>query len=262
MNGKVVDPNGAGVANAIVALEQPDPNGDKDASGNPIERIMASTTTATDGTWAICPLVQGDTSKPYDIVIIGSNASGILSPSVITGVSVGSTTGSVTLNAAASALTTAANTTGALSGQITSINSSSAGTPIDAALSVLETVGGVDYTLPLPATATQLNPLALVVTTAANQTPACSPGASDCYNYTLTVPASGAYIGAWSASAISLTAPANPLATYIVDGIATQTGTSKLDCAVSEQFSTATALTTTPLPPTAINLNLAFMGCQ
>jgi len=262
MNGKVVDANGSAVANAIVALEQPDPAGTKDAGGNPIERIVATTTTASDGTWAICPLVQGDTSKPYDLVIIGGNASGMLSPTIITGVSVGSTAGTVTLSAAATGLTTAVNTTATLSGQVTSVNMSSAGTPIDSALSVLETVSGVDYTVPLPASNTQTNPVALVVTTAANQTPACNPGASDCYNYSLTVPASSAYIGGWSASTITLTPPAAPLATYIVDGVATQTGTATLDCSPSEQFTTATALTTTPLPPAATGLNLAFTGCQ
>jgi hypothetical protein len=262
MNGKVVDATGAPVANAMVALEQPDPSGTKDASGNPIERIVATTTTATDGTWVICPLVQGDTSKRYDLVIIGSNASGMLSPTIVTGVSVGSTAGTVTLNAPASGLTTATNTVGTLSGQVTSVNSTSTGTPIDAALSVLETVGGVDYTVPLPATATQTNPIALIVTTAANQTPACDPGGSDCHNYTLTVPASSAYIGAWSSGSIALTTPAAPLATYIVDGVATQTGTLTLNCSPSEQFTSATGLTTTPLPPAALNLNLAFTGCQ
>ena len=262
MNGKVVDATGSPVANAIVALEQPDPTGDKDTSGNPIERIVATTSTGSDGTWAICPLVQGITAKPYDVVIIGSNATGMLSPTIITGVSVGSAVGTVILNAAATALTQAANTAATLSGQVTSVNSSSSGTPIDAALSVLETVGGVDYTVPLPPTATQTNADALIVTTAPNQTPACNPGASDCYNYSLTVPASNAYIGAWSSSTISLTTPASPLATYIVDGIATQTGTTTLNCTPSEQFTTATALTTTPLPPAATNLNLAFTACQ
>lgn len=262
MNGKVVDAGGSPVANAIVALEQPDPSGARDAGGNPIDRIMATTTTASDGTWAICPLVQGDTTKPYDVVIIGSNATGMLSPTIVTGVSVGSTIGTVTLNAAASALTPAVNTAASLSGQVTSVNSSSVGTPIDAALGVLETVNGFDYTIPLPPTAIQTNPDALIVTTAPNQTPACNPGASDCYNYSLTVPASSAYIGAWSSTTISLNAPGSPLASYIVDGIATQTGTATLNCSPSEQFTTATALAEVPLPPAAANLNLAFTGCQ
>jgi len=262
MNGKVVDAGGSPVANAIIALEQPDPTGTKDASGNPIDRIMVTTSTAYDGTWAICPLVQGITTKPYDVVIIGSNATGMLSPTIVTGVSVGSTVGTVRLNAAASLLTPAANTAATLSGQVTSVNSSNAGTPIDAALGVVETVGSIDYTIPLPPTATQTNPLALIVTTAPNQTPACNPGASDCYNYSLTVPASSAYIGAWSSTTLSLAAPVNPLAAYIVDGIATQTGTATLNCSPSEKFTAATALTPTPLPPAATSLNLAFGSCQ
>ena len=262
MNGKVVDATGAAVAGATVALEQPD--GTKDSSGNPIDRIVAATLTASDGTWVICPLTQGNPSKPYDVVIIGGNASGMLSPTIVTGVSVGSTAGTVTLNAPASALTAAANTTATLSGQVTSVNTSSAGTPIDASLRVLETFSGMDYTIPLPATTTQISPVSIDFTTAANQTPACNPGSTDCYNYSITVPASSAYIGAWSSGAISLTAPTSALATYIVDGLATTTGstTPGPDCTPSELFTTATSLTTTPLPPAATGLNLAFTSCQ
>ena len=263
MNGKVVDANGTPVSGAFVALEQPDTNGAKDKSGNLIERIVTSTSTASDGTWAICPLLQGDTTKPYDIVVIGSNASGMLSPTIITGVMIGSTAGTVKLNAAAPALTTAANTVATLSGQVTSVNTSSGGTPIDAALSVLETFNGVDYTIPLPATTTQTNPAALVVTTTNTaQTPPCNPASVDCINYSLQVAASSAYVGAWSSSTITLNTPANPLATYILDGLATTHGTSTADCTPSEQFTAATALTTTPLPPAAGNLNLAFTACQ
>ena len=263
MNGKVVDANGNAVPGAFVALEQPDTSGAKDKSGNPIERIVTSTSTGSDGTWAICPLLQGDTTKPYDIVIIGSTASGMLSPTIVTGVMIGSTAGTVKLNAAAASLTTAANTAATLSGQVTSITAANAGTPIDAALSVLETFNGVDYTIPLPATTTQTNPSALVVTTTNTaQTPPCNPAAVDCINYSLQVPASSAYIGAWSSSTITFTTPANPLATYVVDGMATTHGTSTADCSPSEQFTAATALTTSPLPPAAGNLNLAFTGCQ
>ncbi len=263
MNGKVVDATGAAVAGATVALEQPD--GTKDSSGNPIDRIVLATVTASDGTWVICPVPASTYGNTYDVVIIGSNATGMLSPTIVTGVSVGSTVGTIKLNAAAAALTSAANTAGTLSGQVTSVNASSAGVVIDAALSVLETFSGVDYTIPLPATGAQSSADAALVTTAAytNQSPACSPTSADCANYSIVVPASSAYIGAWSSGTITLTAPASALATYTVDGIATtDSSTPTSDCTPPEKFTTATALTTTPLPPAAANLNLAFTGCN
>ncbi|HUX45899.1 MAG TPA: DUF4382 domain-containing protein [Terracidiphilus sp.] len=266
MNGKVVDANGNPIAGAIVALEQPMGT---DANGNPVDRFLVAATTASDGTWVICPVMQGDPTKPYDVVVTGSDSTGIaLAPTIVTGVSVGSTVGTVTLNASASVLAatgTPTNSLATLSGQVTSVNASSAGTVIDADLTVLETIGSMDYTIPIPMTTTQTGGADLIVTTApnTNQNPACNPTSADCANYALQLPASGAYIGAWSSSTITYTPPANPLATYFVDGNATVSGSSSsIDCTPSEQMTAATALTSTPLPSTATGLDLAFTGCQ
>jgi hypothetical protein len=258
MNGKVTDAAGNPVAGAMVAVEQP--NG-TDAGGHPIDRFLAAETTGTDGAWVICPLVVGDTTKPYDVVVTGASSTGILfAPTIITGVNIGSTVGTIKLNASATA-TTPALSTATITGQVTSVNSALAGVVIDAGLSVLETVNGVDYTVLLPMTATQTGGASLVVTTSsAPQTPPCNPLSADCINYSLQTQATGAYIGAWSASgAYTLTEP-NPVPVYMVDGNATPTGsTTATDCSPSEKISTAITLAGTPPTGTA---NFAFTGCS
>jgi Domain of unknown function (DUF4382) len=261
LNGKVTDAAGNPIAGAMVALEQPDPSGATDSSGNPIDRILMSTSTASDGTWSICPVMAGNTTKPYDIVVTGADATGILyAPSIETGVSIGSTAGTVVLNTSASD-TSAALSTATVSGQVTSVNSSMAGTVIDAELSVLETIHSVDYTIPMPMTATQTGGASMTVTTAPNttQNPACNPTSSDCADYSIQVPALGAYVGVWSSSGVTLTQP-NLLPIYSIDGMATVSGsTSTTDCTPSEVIASAGTLAGAPPIGTA---NLAFTGCQ
>jgi Domain of unknown function (DUF4382) len=257
LNGKVTDAAGNPVAGAMVAVEQPLGT---DANGHPIDRFLAAETTGADGTWVICPLVVGDTSKSYDVVVTGSTSAGILfAPSIVTGVGIGNTVGTIKLNASASA-TTAALSTATITGQVTSINSSLAGVVIDANLSILETVNGVDYTILLPMTATQTGGASMLVTTSSSpQTPPCNPLSTDCINYSLQTQAAGAYIGAWSTSGATLAQP-NPVPIYMVDGNATGTGsTTTPDCTPSEQISSAVTLAGSPLAGTA---NLAFTGCS
>lgn len=259
MNGKVVDALGNPVAGAIVALEQPD--GSKDAAGNPIDRFITAEVTGSDGTWVICPLVasvDGDPTKPYDLVITGGSSGVLYAPSIVTGISIGSTAGTVKLNVAAGA--TASSTTATITGQVTS--SANATTPqvVDVALGILETVNKVDYTIPLPTTATQTGGQNLTVTTAAtaNGTPAC-PANTDCYNYTLQTEALGAYIGTWGSGGTTLAQP-NAVPVYMVDGNATtNTSTPTTTCNPSEQISSAVALTGSPLVGSA---NLAFTSCM
>ncbi len=266
MNGTVVDATGSPVANAIVSLEQPD--GTEDSNMVPIDRVVASTTTDANGNWNICPLVMevdGDPSKPYDLVITGSANGVIYAPSIVTGISMGSTAGKVTLNAAASG-STSASTLGTITGQVTSNATSTSAQAVDVYLSILETVKGVDYTIPLPSVAAtsttqaQVAGNSMMVTTAAtaNMTnPAC-PNNSDCYDYTLFTQGLGAYIGAWSSGGVTMTQP-NPIPTTILDGNATAVGTTSETCDPSEQFASA-VLAGSPLA--VGNVNLAFSGCS
>lgn len=272
MNGKVMTAgaNSVPVAGAVVSLEQPDSTG--------VDRVLVSTVTAPDGTWVICPVMQGDTTKPYDVVITGATSTGILyAPSIVTGVNIGSTVGTVALNMPAGTNITAATSTAMISGQVTSENASNAGTAIDATLTVLETFTNGTYTIPLPMTATQSAATAVTVTTAmpGSQNPACNPGGAYCADYgpltqsygttqsagPLQVPAAGAYMGAWSSSGVTLSQP-TVLPAYVVDGIATVPNSATTnDCTPSEQK--ATILFNVNAPTLSVtNANLAFTGCQ
>ena len=273
MNGKVVTPgaNPVAVAGAVVSLEQPDSTG--------VDRILASTVTAPDGTWVICPVMEGNTSKPYDVVITGASSTGILfAPSIVTGVNIGSTVGTVVLNPPVGTNVTAATSTAVISGQVTSVNASSAGTAIDATLTVLETTTSGTYTIPLPMTATQEAETDLTLTTAMNatQNPACNPTSAFCANYgpltqgfgtaqssgPLQVPAAGAYIGAWSSSGATLSQP-NLLPAYVVDGIATVPSSADTSDCANNGEQKATVLFNATAPTLSVtNANLVFTGCQ
>ena len=240
INGKVVDANGP-VIGAMVSLEQ------KDSTGT--DRVVDSAATGNDGTWVICPVVLGDPTKPYDVVVTGVSSTGALyAPSIVTGVAVGDTVGTVTLNPP----TVPAASSATLSGQI----SSNSPVVIDVIASALESVSGTNYTIPLPIVSGQSSAvLALETAAQSTQNPACA-ASTYCANYQMVLPSSGAYIGAWSASGPTLTHPA-PLATYVVDGITTSTCTTS----TSELMSTAVTLTGTG-PFTANVSTLAFAGCS
>jgi hypothetical protein len=272
MNGKVVTAgaNPVAVAGAVVSLEQPDATG--------VDRVLVSTTTASDGTWVICPVMQGQTSKPYDVVVTGATSAGVLfAPSIVTGVTIGSTVGTVALNMPAGTNITAATSTAVLSGQVTSENASNAGTAIDATLTVLETFTNGTYTIPLPMTATQNAGTAVTVTTATftSQSPACNPTSAFCADYgplaqnfspaqasgPLQVPAAGAYIGTWSSSGATLTQP-TILPGYVVDGIATVPNSAATSDCANNGEAKAAILFNANAPTLAGTGNLAFTGCQ
>lgn len=249
INGSVIDAStGKAVAGtAWVALEQPDAGG--------VDRVIQSTIANTDGTFVFCPLPAGN----YDVVISGvRSADGALyAPTIITGVAVGDTTGAVKLNAPTLA---AASSFANLNGLVTSANTSNAATAIDVTLTALATVNGKIFTIPQQPAVTPFYGVSQVVTTVAGPVgnpPAACPSGTDCINYSLPVPSTGAYIGAWSAGGATLTQPA-PLPSYAVDGI-----TTSVCSAIDVNSNPPLALTGTgPFTNVAITPNLAFTGCQ
>ena len=249
INGSVIDAStGKAVAGtAWVALEQPDAGG--------VDRVVQSTIANTDGTFVFCPLPAGN----YDVVISGIRSSdgALYAPTIVTGVAVGDTTGAVKLNAPVLA---AASSFANLTGLVTSANTSNAPTAIDVTLTALATVNGKIYTIPQQPAATPFYGVSQAVTTAAGPVgtpPVACPSGTDCINYSLPVPSTGTYIGAWSASGATLAQPA-ALPSYAVDGITTST------CSAAEVNSNPPlALTGTgPFTSVAITPNLAFTGCQ
>ena len=248
INGKVLDKATGNPASGTVTvnLEQ------KDQSG--IDRIVRSATAAADGTFVFCPLSAGT----YDVIVVGTRTDGVLyEPTVLTGVSVGDTTGNINLYLPATAATSAAT----LTGVVTSQNSSNAATPADVGLSVLETVNSTTYTIPLPLTSTQ-TAATLPVETAGSTTTLTCPTGTDCASYTMHISSGGPYVGAWSAGGATL-AQSTPLATYVVDGIATVPSSGGLaDCSPSELKSTpASALS--GAGPYSLNVpTLAYTMCH
>lgn len=253
INGTVVDAATGKPVNGtvVVTLEQKDSNG--------IDRPIAggAKVANTDGTFVYCPLPAGT----YDVVVVGTTSGSpgsFYQPSIVTGVTVGSTTGTIKL------YLPAATPNASIAGVVSAQNASNAGTIADVELSALEMVNSTTYTIPLPPTSTQSSET-LNVETAAAVSPATCPagnpsGTTDCVNYTMNVPSGAVNIGAWASSGITLTVTTN-FASYAVDGIATVPGSGgTADCSPSEITTSATTLTSTTLNLTGVNL--AFKSCQ
>ncbi len=225
----------------LVALEQKDANG--------TDRIFMNTLTDASGHFVFCPLPMGS----YDLLAVGiSNTGAAYAPSVVTGVTTGSSVGNIPLHPQTNASAPAT-----LQGVVNTQNGATpaAGVTADVQLSALEQVtGGLVVTIPLLPTASQPS-ATLALTTAAGGS--CAAGV-DCVSYSLVVPAAAAYVGASAAGGPTLTAGTS--AGYSVDGIAfvpSSGGTG--DCSPGEQQSKAilpVAGATVMIP------QLSFTGCS
>ena len=244
INGKVLDSATGEPVNGevLVALEQ------KDATG--VDRIMMATLAGSDGSFVFCPIPTGT----YDIVVVGEGSDGTgYQPSIVTGAANGQTIGSVSLHPPAAGATGVVQFTGSISSQ----NGASQGTSIDTQLSVLETMtGGFTFTIPLLPNAQQSS-ATLSLETAASS--ACAAGA-DCVTYAMGLPSAGPFLGAYSASEVTLS-QGSLQANYVLDGLAfvpSSGGTA--DCSPSEEKTQS--YTPTPSESTNAAQALAFAQCQ
>lgn len=176
----------------------------------------------------------------------------VYSPTVVTGVSTGSTVSSVGLHALSGVSTDAA----ALQGQVTAANTAgpAAGTVADVQLSALEQVTStLTVTVPL---VPSLSGIQVAVATMNNLS---CPAGTYCANYNMKVSAGPAFVGTYSSRGITLTQSALP-ASYVVDGLATVPASGGLaDCSASELKSAAITPVVGVGSPVA---TLAFTGCQ
>jgi len=245
INGTVVD---SATGNHIdgqvtVALEQ------KDATG--VDRVFMSTLTDSSGQFVFCPLPLGT----YDVVVVGQSTAGVVySPTVVTGVSTGSSLSIVPLHA----LPVVSAGVATLHGTVTTQDSANpaAGTRAHLQLSMLEAVSStLTVTVPLVPNASQSS----VVSALATSSNLACPIGTDCVSYNLKVPAGPAFVGVFSAGGTTLTQSALP-ASYQVDGIASVPSSGGvLDCSPSELRSIAV----TPVAGVASSVStLAFVGCQ
>jgi Domain of unknown function (DUF4382) len=244
INGKILD-SAAGnpvSGQVLVALEQ------KDTTG--VDRIMMATLAGSDGSFVFCPIPSGT----YDIVVVGERADGTgYQPSIVTGTANGQTIGTVSLYAPGGGATGVVQLTGAVSSQ----NNASQGTSMDAQVSALETVGGTTFTIPLLPDAQRSSATLSLETAAASSCPA----GTDCATYAMMLPSGGPFLGAYSASGVTLS-QSSLQANYMLDGLAfVPSSGGTVDCIPSEQKTQSYI----PIPSggTAIAAQtLAFRQCQ
>jgi hypothetical protein len=142
-------------------------------------------------------------------------------------------------------------------GSLSSQNGASQGTSIDAQLSALETIAsGTTFTIPLLPNAQQPS-ATLSLETAASSS--CAAGA-DCATYSVMLPSGGPFLGAYSASGVTLS-QSSLQANYVLDGLASVPSSGgTADCTPSEQKTQSYI----PIPSggALAAQPLAFVQCQ
>jgi hypothetical protein len=244
INGTVLDNATGNPVNGsvLVALEQ------KDQAG--IDRVFMSTLTNSSGQFVFCPLPAGT----YDVVIVGESTSGTAyAPTVITGVSAGSSLSTAKLYPQPSTGIGPVTLKGTITTQVTA--SPAVATAADVELSALEQVSStVTVTIPLLPNTTQSS------ATLALQTASGSPCASglDCAGYNVVLPAATSYTGSFSAGGTTLSVSAIA-ASYTLDAFAyLPSGGGATDCSPTEVKSAGVA----PVAGTTVNVStIAFTGC-
>ncbi len=255
ISGTIVDASNANapVGGAAVLLEQPDPS---DATLN---RVVRSTTTDNTGAFIICPL---DSTNPFNLVaaawlVPSPGADVTYNATVVFGVPVGTA-----LNGGnAVALVpegTAPTLPATLAGQVTSAGASGA-LPADVTLSALQQAtptGGTTQWMTIPIFGALMQPPTFTTTdTPTPVTPPC-PASTDCYNYSLPVPASNPQVGTFSGGSVTYAAPAAAPVNFNLTAEAPSCTSSVPSPA------TVSSITVTPGTTTNVSTVVAFSGCQ
>jgi hypothetical protein len=247
ISGKVIDSvSNNPIAGAIVSLEQ--------------FRVERSIVTARDGTFIFCPLPN----TSYNIVVSAQTTAVSLvtttyNPTTVLLVPSGTNLGNIPLVAETGSPGSTLPAT--ITGQVTSTSSLGA-TPADVTLSVLLQVTPTDYdpwpviTVPVFG-ALSPDPNVTTTSTPTPSLPAC-PVSTDCYNYSLQVPAGNPLVATYSGP--------NQALSY-----ATQ-GTGSVNYSLNASSANCTA--STPMPAntplfavsaggsTAVSTTLALSGCS
>lgn len=273
INGTVVDSATSkpiAGANVLVSLEQPDANG--------VDRVVESTTAASDGTFVFCPVMPGT----YDVVVNAYNPTTKVAYNVAveTGVQPGDTTGNIPL-------TSATWSTATLTGVATTQGTTSNAVPVDLNFYPLEAnpVSGsttTAFTVPLlqdppvseMATLPQVESATPTYTDAAGNATTC-PANTACATFSMLVPQSGISVYNYSSGGPTPagTTYSTLLASYTVDALAYQVNSNPqaADCTKPELTTSAglsisagstagvtLAANTTTSTPSVLN----FTGCQ
>ncbi|HVJ07260.1 MAG TPA: DUF4382 domain-containing protein [Acidisarcina sp.] len=242
IGGRVVDSvTKKPVANALVALEQPDP-----VTG--VDRIVRSALSASDGTFFFCPLPAG----PYDIVVNGSTTNAAYITTLTTNVSLGTAVGDIPITPQPGS------STASLPGTINGLVTTAGGNGSDIVLSALQAGSStLQFTVPL------LPGSSSIITTGASST---CPTGTNCANYSLVVPASNPVVGTYSSTGTAYAAPATGTVNYSVDALAfLADGSDTPNCSPSEivtkQDIANVTLAVLPGAP-IVAKTTSFTGCQ
>lgn len=248
ISGTVVD-NTSGkavsIGGAVVLLEQPDSNN--------IDRVVRAGVTASDGSFIFCPLPSGN----YDVVVAAKTTSAALltttyNATVAFKVPVGTALTTIPLMPETNSLTGSSPAT--ITGQVTTAGTGGAVSEAVtlSALQQATPTGGPNILVTVPVFASGGQPPSMMTTATPNPaTPAC-PMATDCFNYSLPVPASNPSVGTFSSGSINFALPAAGPVTYSVNAKAAT-------CTVSP--ATVGSIAVTPGTSTAVSTVLAFTGC-
>lgn len=229
------------VPNAIVLLEQPDPD---DAT---INRVVRSGLTGSDGSFIFCPLPEGD----YDVVVAGQTVDPdtmevtTYHATIVFDVPVGTSLGDVGLVAQSNGTSPAT-----ITGQVTSQNGGAA-VAVPAAVSPLQEAapsGGSNVHVTIPSFGASAQPPTL--TTAED---AACPVGTACADFELVVPAGNPRIGTFASGSVTFVEPAAPPVPYNVNAHSTACTAGNLTTAAAVEV---TAGTESPLAAP-----LALTGC-
>jgi hypothetical protein len=242
ITGRLVDANGAPITTgkAIIALEQ------KDTTN--VDRMIQQTTADVNGNFSLCPVPTGT----YDLVAVAVTTPGNVltanGPTLIAGITPGTTLGDVRLTAAGAP----ASFVGA-----PMVSSSPTGTPVDFQVSTLQTatVGGAATSVTVPL-APQQSAIAALTTAAGND---CAQN-TWCSDATIAVPVANITLGSISNGVITYTPAPTGAVTYKVEAQAFSSGTHTATC--TQPVQSTDALTVTAGTNTTITPALAFTGCQ
>ncbi len=255
ISGTVVDGSNsnAPVGGAIVLLEQPD------AGDATIDRVIRSTTTASNGTFIFCPL---ESENPFDVVVAAwsvpsPGADVTYNATVVFDVPVGTSLAGA--NAVALVPEGAPPSLPAtITGQLTSEGLGGA-IAADVTLSVLQQAiptGGSTRWMTIPVFGALMHPPIFTTTDTPDPANPPCPAGTNCYNYSLPVPASNPQVGTFSSGSITYTPPAGDPVNYNLNGMAPSCTASAPSPAVIGP------ITVTPGNTTDAGTVLAFSGCQ
>jgi hypothetical protein len=247
LTGTVVDSSTKNpVSGALVVLEQ------ADASG--IDRVVASTVSASNGTFGFKPSAAGTYDVVADATVTPTTGPSVTYAATVTyGVPATASLGNILLVSVTGSSTNPGSPV-TLSNQVSSSGTTLGnGVPINVTLSalqsVLQPVGSItQITIPVFA------PSTLGITTGPNSATSPCPSGTDCASYSVLVPAGDFSFGTFSASGTQYTlSTQQSQVTYIVEGKASP------NCTTSTMTSPIIITNGNPGPA---NPELAFTGCQ